>query len=175
MSPLENQLSKKPEVCKTYGETINQYLIKRYIEKVDTTKECHFLVHSPVVRTDKDTTKTRIVFDVSAKKDGISVNDLIHARPKLQNDLLDVLILFRRNAIAVACDISERYLQIQLNSSKSNTYIIQIFRSLQTPLIRTQIFPKIIKMEKIRRSPGRIFHDVIRILLSKSDPKNRTF
>ena len=127
MSPLENQLSKKPEVCKTYGETINQYLIKRYIEKVDTTKECHFLVHSPVVRTDKDTTKTRIVFDVSAKKDGISVNDLTHARPKLQNDLLDVLILFRRNAIAVACDISERYLQIQLNSSKSNTYNLKAY------------------------------------------------
>ena len=76
---IENQLSKKPEVCKTYGETINQYLIKGYIKKVDTTKEGHFIAHFPVVRTDKDTTKTRIVFDASAKKDGISVNDFIYA------------------------------------------------------------------------------------------------
>ena len=51
--------------------------------------------------------------DTSAKKDGISVNYLIHAGPKLQNDLLDVLIRFRRNAVAV-CDIIEMYLQIKV-------------------------------------------------------------
>ena len=71
---------------------INQCLTKGYIRQVDTTKEGTFLVHFPVVRTDKDTTETRIVFDASAKKDGISVNDLIHEGPKLQNDLFDILI-----------------------------------------------------------------------------------
>ena len=38
------------------------------------------------------TTKTRIVFETSVEKDGIAVNDLIHAGQKLQNDLFDVLI-----------------------------------------------------------------------------------
>ena len=97
-------------MCKVYEEIINQCLTKGYIRQVDTTKEGNF----PLVRTDKDTTKTRIVFDALAKKDGISVNDLIHAVPKLQNNLLDVLIWFRRNAVAVLCDISEMYLQIKL-------------------------------------------------------------
>ena len=67
---IENQLSKKPEVCKAYEETINQYLSKGYIKQVDTTKEGNFLAHFPILRTDKDTTKTRIVFDSSAQKDG---------------------------------------------------------------------------------------------------------
>ena len=74
-------------MCKAYEETINQYLTKGYIRQVDTTKECTFLAHFPVVRTDKDTTKTRIGFDASVKKDNISVNDLIHTWPKLQNNL----------------------------------------------------------------------------------------
>ena len=42
------------------------------------------------------------------------MNDLTHARPKLQSDLFDVFIGFRRNAAAVACDISEIYVQIKL-------------------------------------------------------------
>ena len=54
---------------------------------MDTTKESTFLAHFPVVKIDKDTTKTRMVFDASAKKDGISVNDLIHAGPKLRKDV----------------------------------------------------------------------------------------
>ena len=39
---IENQLSKKPEVCKAYKKTINQYLKKGYIRQVDTTKEGNF-------------------------------------------------------------------------------------------------------------------------------------
>ena len=111
---IERQLSKKPEVSKVYEETINQYLPKGYIRQVDATKEDTFLAHSPVVRTDKDTTKTKIVFDVSVKKDRMAGNDLIHAGPKLQNDLFGVLIQFRRNVAAAVCGISEMYLQIKL-------------------------------------------------------------
>ena len=81
---------------------------------MDTTKESTFLAHFPVVKIDKDTTKTRMGFDASAKKDEISVNDLIHAGSKLQKDLFDVLIWFRRNSVAVVCGISEMYLQIEL-------------------------------------------------------------
>ena len=101
-------------MCKAYEEIINQCLTKGYIRQVDTTKEGNFFANFPLVRTDKDTTKTRIVFDALAKKDGISMNDLIHAVPMLQSNLLDVLIWFRRNAVAVLCDISEMYLQIKL-------------------------------------------------------------
>ena len=53
-----------------------------------------YLPHFPVVRLDKSTMKVRIVFDCSAKCDGVSLNDEIHAGPKLQQDLFDVLLRF---------------------------------------------------------------------------------
>ena len=65
------------------------------------------LPHFPVVRMDKTTTKVRIVFDCSDKYDGISLNDVIYTGPKLQRELIDVLIRFRRNPVAVTCDIKE--------------------------------------------------------------------
>ena len=39
----------------------------------------------PVVKTDQVTTKIRVVFDASAKCDGISLNDAIHSGSKLHN------------------------------------------------------------------------------------------
>ena len=78
---IENRLSKKPELCKVYEETVVEYLVKGYIRQVDTRKEGNFLAYFPVIRTDQDTTKTRIVFDPSARKNGIPLNGLIHAGP----------------------------------------------------------------------------------------------
>ena len=67
------------------------------------------LPHFPVIRMDKTTTKVGIVFNCSTKTDGVSLNDAICAGPKLQKDLFEVLIRFRRNPVALACDIKEMY------------------------------------------------------------------
>ena len=56
--------------------------------------------------------KVRVVFNCLAKCDGVSLNDEIHAGPKLQQDLFDVLLRFRCDPVAVACDIKEMYMQI---------------------------------------------------------------
>ena len=63
---------------------------------------------------DKSTRKVRIVFDGAAKCDGISLNDMIHAGPKLQQDLFNVLVRFCRNPVGVACNVKEMYLQIEI-------------------------------------------------------------
>ena len=44
----------------------------------------------------------------------MSLIDAICAGPKLQKDLFDVLIRFRRNPIVLACDIKEMYLQVKI-------------------------------------------------------------
>ena len=64
--------------------------------------------------TRQATTKTRIVFDASATTDGVSLNALLHAGPKLQRDLVEVLVRFREKPVAIVCDISEMYLQVSL-------------------------------------------------------------
>ena len=67
-----------------------------------------------MVRTDRPSTKTRIVFDTSAKHCGVSLNDAIHQGPKLQQELFKVLICFRKYPVALVCDIAEMYLRIEL-------------------------------------------------------------
>ena len=71
-----------------------------------------YLPNFPVLRPDKETTKVRIVFDASARYKDRSLNDLIHQGPKLQRDLFDVLLRFRRQPIALVCDIAEMYMRI---------------------------------------------------------------
>ena len=73
---------------------------------------------------DKTTTKVTIVFDCSDKYDGISLNDVIYAGPKLQRELIDVLIRFRRNPVVVACDIKEIYLQVEIAESDHSKFRI---------------------------------------------------
>ena len=114
----EKRLLKNPEIAAAYSENITQYLEKDYIRKIDPTEEKPakrwYLPHFPVVRLDRATTKTRIVFDASAKLGGISLNDVIHQGPKLQRDLNNVLLRFRRHPVALTCDIAEMHLRIEV-------------------------------------------------------------
>lgn len=65
-----------------------------------------------MISPDKEKTKTRTVFDASAKCDGVSLNDGIHQGPKLQQDSFDVWLRFKQYPVAVVCHIAERYLRI---------------------------------------------------------------
>ena len=68
-----------------------------------------------MIKKDRETTKVRIVFDAAARGKYGCLNDYIETGPKLQNDIVDVLLRFRKHAIALVCDISEMYLQIGIH------------------------------------------------------------
>ena len=129
----EKRLTKSPTIATAYSEIINQYIEKGYIRKVQEQEKNDskwYLPHFPVIRPDKETTKTRIVFDASAKCDNVSLNDVIHQGPKLQRDLFDVLMRFRRFPVAVVCDIAEMYLQIGI-AAEDKPYHRFLWRGIQ--------------------------------------------
>ena len=116
----EKRLLKDPQLAESYPEVISKYIEKGYISKVSPSKteeKTWYLPHFEIVRPEKTTTKTRVVFDASAKFNGQSLNDIICQGPKLQRDIFDVLICFRRFPVALACDIAEMYLRIGIPSS----------------------------------------------------------
>ena len=76
-----------------------------------------YLPHFAIVRPEKTTTKTHVVFNASAKCNGVSLNDVIYQGPKLQCDVFDVLLHFRRLPVALVCDIAEMYLRIGMEPS----------------------------------------------------------
>ena len=98
----EQRVFKKPDIARVYSDCIELYISKGYICKVPVTEEQHstkwFLPHFPIVKPDRTTTKTLIVFNASAKYQGVSLNDAIFQEPKLQHDLFHVLLRFRKNS-----------------------------------------------------------------------------
>ena len=129
----EKRLHKSPNIGHAYSDIIKQYVAKGYVRKVpenESYKSKWYLPHFPVLRPDKDTTKIRIVFDASAKCQGTSLNDVINQGPKLQRDLLDVLLRFRRFPVAIVCDIAEMYLRIGI-SPKDQPYHRFLWRGIE--------------------------------------------
>ena len=116
----EKRLKRAPDIATAYNQCIERYVEKGYVSKISKKRDSKsrwYLPHFPVLRPDKDTTKTRIVFDAAAKFQGVSLNDKIFKGPKLQRDLFDVLLRFRRQPVAVVCDIEEMYLRIGIAQS----------------------------------------------------------
>lgn len=81
LSRLRNDLG----VLKEYHAVIQEQLNAGIIERVEEdgageVGEVHYLTHHPVVRQDKQTTKVRVVYDASAKRNGgrPSVYVLVH-------------------------------------------------------------------------------------------------
>ena len=74
-----------------------------------------YLPHSAVFRPEHDSTKTRVVFDGSAKDmNGTSLNDILLSGPALQPDIVQVLLRFRLHRVALIGDISKMFQQIWL-------------------------------------------------------------
>ena len=68
---LERRLLKSPEMTVAYSEVITKYLEKGYIRKIEPSEKKPmkkwYLPHFAILKSDRATTKTRIVFDASAK------------------------------------------------------------------------------------------------------------
>ena len=81
-----------------YDKIIKEQISLKIIEAVDDYKigETHYLHHQPIIRSDKQKTKT-IVFDYSCKchPNGSSFNDILEPGPSVTSELSDVLLHFR--------------------------------------------------------------------------------
>ena len=118
---LYYNLKKKPALLKEYDGIIQEQCKAGIIERVpnEVSKETvvkgvHFSPHHAVVRTSRETTKVRVVYDGSAKstKDDRSLNDCLHNGPNYIPLVFDMLIKFRLNAVALTADIEKAFLMV---------------------------------------------------------------
>ena len=143
----EKKLQRSPELAEVYTKILQTYEKKGYIHKVPRKgrgpDQLWYLPHFPVLRPDKSTTKTRIVFDASAKFNGMSFNDVVLQGPKLQNDLFTVLLRLRRDPVALMCEIKEMYLQIKLKQDD------QPYHRFLWPSLETNREPDIFEFDRL--------------------------
>ncbi len=81
----------------------------------ENIRRIHYLPHHAVVRRDKDTTKVRVVYDASAKGNGPSLNNCLHAGPKFDQTIFDLLLKFRALRVALTADIEKAFLMVSVS------------------------------------------------------------
>lgn len=72
----------------------------------------YIIPHHGVHKVNGSVSKLRVVFVGSARStSGVCLNDCLYPGPKLQSDVVDILIDFRVNRVAFTCDICKMYRQ----------------------------------------------------------------
>ena len=96
---------------------MKDYLKNNIIEEMNENEvvtSAHYLPHHAVIKSDRETTKTSIVLDASAKYDKSepSLNEILNSGPCLLPLIEDILLRFRLGRTAVVADIQQVFLQI---------------------------------------------------------------
>ena len=120
---LLNKLN--PALLANYDEIIKTYE-KENIEKIETVGKpglMHYLPHHAVIKNERDTTKTRIVFDASSKiGNNPSLNDCLHSVPCLLPLIFDILLRFRIGDVALVADIKQAFLNIEIDEEERDFF-----------------------------------------------------
>ena len=114
LSRLGKKLKKEPEFFSTYARKMNVYEELGYVGKVPedsmnshSRKVCYASHHATTQ------SKFRIVFDCAAKFKNTSLNEQLFKGADHTNNLVGVLLHFRQERFAFACDIVSMFLQVK--------------------------------------------------------------
>jgi hypothetical protein len=121
LKSLHQKLLKDPKHLEEYNRNIQEQLATGIVEEVPPTErddKCiHYLPHHCVIRSDKVTTKLRVVYDGSATTEtrNYSINDCLLTGPNLIPQIFDLLVKFRQNPVGLVADIEKAFLMIGIS------------------------------------------------------------
>ncbi|KAL5011350.1 hypothetical protein ScPMuIL_009901 [Solemya velum] len=117
---LQRKFSKDSKYKEDYVTFMQNIIECGHAEKVPddelTLKDgkTWYIPHHGVCNSKKPD-KIRVVFDCSARYEGVLLNDCLLKGPDLTNDLVGVLCRFRQDSVAVVCDIEQMFYQFKVN------------------------------------------------------------
>ena len=106
LTSLKRRLQRDDNLRVKYAEVVESYLSKGYAREVqqaylaESNDPIWYLPHHPVTNVPKPE-KVRVVFDCATKYHGLSLNDTLMKGPTFMNNLVGVLVRFRKNKIAL--------------------------------------------------------------------------
>ncbi|XP_059217585.1 uncharacterized protein LOC131994736 [Stomoxys calcitrans] len=134
---MEKHLSKNQELKYEYDKVLREYIALEHMvpakPKEEKSPKVHnyFLPHHAVIRPESKSTKVRVVFNASKKTtSGLSLNDVLHAGPILQQDLMKVLLNWRYYRYVFNGDIQKMYRQIWIHEDDQQYQQI-LFRTFE--------------------------------------------
>ncbi len=144
----DGKIWKNEKVRQEYLDHRQKWEADDHIEQVATanpsTDTAYYLPHFPVVRLEKTSSQVRPVMDAAARGAAKkSLNDALQKGPKLVNELVTVLLRFRRHRIAVAADVKKMFYQIALEPADRDYHrFLWWGPDEQTPLVfRWKVHP----------------------------------
>lgn len=114
----EARLGKSPQFKEEYDSVLEEYISLGHMSKVPppVSSRCpsyYYLPHHAVIKPESTTTKVRVVFNASsATSNGLSLNNILHIGPVLQNDLTILILKWRFFQYVFNGDITKMYRQI---------------------------------------------------------------
>jgi len=114
---LKKQFDKKPQYFQHYTAFMKEILERGDAEKIPDSEmdvpNQWYIPHHGVYHPKKPG-KVRVVFDCSARHQGVCINDHLLQGPDLINSLVGVLCRFREGPIAFTCDIEKMFHQFRV-------------------------------------------------------------
>ncbi|XP_029175376.1 uncharacterized protein LOC114943814 [Nylanderia fulva] len=122
---LEKRLSRDASLATSYNAFLQEYLDLGHMELVTGPESSHdpvvYLPHHPVVKSESLSTKLRVVFNAScATSNKTSLNDHLYTGPKLQNNLMSILIRWRQHKYVYLADIEKMFRQIMVHPEEAD-------------------------------------------------------
>lgn len=113
---LEKRLDRIPDLRKVYNDIFRDYLDQGHmslVSEICSEEPSFYIPHHCVFKPESLSTPCRVVFDASMKTDtGKSLNDVLYKGPKLQNNIVSILLNFRMYPVAVTADLKQMYRQV---------------------------------------------------------------
>ena len=116
----ERSLLKKDK-WQSFQQVMNEYIKLGHAQEVSVQmhhpqQQSYYMPVHAVFKDSSTTTKTRAVFDASAKTTShYSLNDILAVGPTLHPTIDQILLRFRSYAIAISSDISKMYREVLLH------------------------------------------------------------
>lgn len=138
---MESKIIKDANLYSVYSSLIQEYLESKHLEGIPeseliTNTSEFYLPHSYVLRKDSCSTPVRIVFHGSSRySEKLSVNDALFTGPKLQNNLISIILRFRLYKYVFCANIRQMYRMIEISAEHRN-YLRLFWRFLPNEPLR---------------------------------------
>ncbi|XP_031350460.1 uncharacterized protein LOC116176128 [Photinus pyralis] len=140
---LENRLASQPQLKALYLDFMREYLDAGHMTLLSTNpcgNDCYYISHHGVFKHGEENTKIRVVFDASAKASNQqSLNDTLLVGPKLQKDIVQLLLQFRTHPFVFTCDVRQMYRQILIRFEDRKYQLIRWRFSPEDPIATYQL------------------------------------
>ena len=170
---LRKRFDEEPDLFQLYKDRMNEYEDQGYIRKVAEDSYSDKVWYIPHHATTQS--KFRIVFDCAAKFKNSSLNEQLLKGPDHTNNLVGVLLRFRQELFAFACDKTSMFHQVKvtprdcdylrflwfadndLNSIPIDyQMLVHPFGATSSPSIAGYALRKVAKDNSVRASPETI-------------------